>query len=146
MANPELTQRVREHFERQIAVLQDMLAHMEDLERDFDEPELEELVRRETERGQELDKLQEEMMALLAEWERDTEVSDGERQSIRILAGKIETLAQQAAARFADGAKRVSDRLETVNGQLLEIQRGRSAMRKYGPGGPPQPDNFDRDA
>ena len=145
MPDPQLTQRMRDYFNRQIAWFNQTLEELQQLEEAVDGSELEAYVARQRAHGQTTAALAQEFELLQREWACAANLSEEERIEVNALAAEAEKLSAVMSERFDAAAAAVDARLREVRDAIDELNRGRGAMRKYG-GDDPDAGYFDREA
>jgi len=132
MADPELTRRLRDYFNRQIPWLQTRVEEMRNLHARLNEQGLESVTETETRRQQEMAAFEEENRLLLREWSQSTAVSSSERAEIEALAERSQALREELSKAYATAAAEMETQLGEVRQSLGEVLRGRRTMQKYG--------------
>ncbi len=132
MADPELTRRLRDYFNRQIPWLQTRVEEMRNLQARLDEQGLESVTETETRRQQEMAAFEEENRLLLREWSQSTAVSSSERAEIEALAERSQALGEELANLYDAAVAGMETQREDVRRSLGEVLRGRRTVRKYG--------------
>ncbi len=145
MPNPELTRRMRNYFQRQIAWFNQMLDELQQVEEAVDDSELEAYAARQQAHSQTMATLAREFELLQREWGSATDLSEDERAEIRALATEAEKLSVEMAKRCNNAAAALQDRLKELRVTIDELSRGRGMMRKYS-ADDPGADYFDREA
>ncbi|MFO7776282.1 MAG: hypothetical protein R6W89_10825 [Candidatus Hydrogenedentota bacterium] len=132
MADPELTRRLRDYFNRQIQWLQIRLEEMENLRRRLDEHGLEPVLETEARRQRETAAFEEENRLLLREWTQSTALSSSERAEIQDLAAQSQALGEKLSKAYDTAAAELETQVAETRQALGEVLRGRRTLQKYG--------------
>ena len=132
MADPELTRRLRDYFNRQIPWLQTRVEEMRNLRGRLDEYGLEPVLETEARRQREMAAFEEENRLLLREWSQSTAVSSSERAEIRELAARSQALGEELSKAYDTAAAEMETQLGETRQALGEVLRGRRTLQKYG--------------
>jgi ABC-type transporter Mla subunit MlaD len=137
-ARDTVAERVKDYFTRQIAWFESLLAELDAaLAAAAADPELRNLAQTHAAHVEATARFEDEFRSLVAAWRTATDVSQAQRDEIRLLARRAEALAARLGEAYQRAMKLVDTRAERVRETLHELARGHDLLRKYHQGHSP---------
>lgn len=138
---------MRDYFARQIALFETMLAELGALEDDDkDIEDREDLIALQATHDKKIRSLDQEFSALRREWDATQDIAGPDRDAMRLLARKADTLCVEVQALLSRGARLAGEQADALRQSIDQIRQGKDVLGKYGTGGAQAPSYIDRKA
>jgi hypothetical protein len=133
MANPQLTERMRDCLERQLALTERLAPALERLRDGLDAGDWEAAADEQVRLGRELDAIDREYAALRREWERDGDVDDTDREALAALSERTAAAARRLREATLEAAAHIEGPMQALRSALGDLARGQDLLRGYKP-------------
>jgi len=131
MPNPQLTERMTDYFERQIAWFETLKRKLPDTERNWTDEEWSRLAEDEAADRRQTVQLEEEFYLLQREWNAAEDISEEEKAHVRKLAQEAKGLADELSGWFEEGERKAAEARDETSEELNRARKGRSMLNKY---------------
>lgn len=142
----DISARLHDYFERQIACFDTTLAEFADLGENISGENAEELVEWQQRHEREMRNLGEEFNSLLKEWQASDSISETERHDLRAVAQQAADLSDQVRDALDRGSNRAGIEVSDLRRICGEIRVGKDILSRYRAGGADPPGYVDRQA
>ena len=127
-----IAMRVKDLFERQIALFESILDDWPAIEARLSEGDYEGVITWQKRSGTRTTELEAEFKALNGEWQDTSDISDAERSRVHRLALRLEALATEVASICEKAGRITDDVLAEIGRQQAELRKARQTLRKLG--------------
>lgn len=132
MSESRIGLRMKDHFGRYVAWLEEVLGELETVGAGLGGDALDVLEAMELRHRKGSVTLEDEFWALKAEWDDTAEVPEADEAGVKELARRVSALCDDVKRVREEVSVEIGHRLEVVRSSIDEVARGRAMVQKYG--------------